>query len=78
MRWTGERVIRLRDALGLTRKELATILKLHWFSVGRWERGEYRPGAEAEAKLDALLVLALKHEERRVETAVEAEEPEAE
>jgi DNA-binding XRE family transcriptional regulator len=72
MRWTGDRVVRLRDAMGLTRKELAQVLKIHWFTIGRWERDEFRPGTEAEHKLDALLKLALQQavEEQRVASAV--------
>lgn len=44
----------LREALGLTQKELADKLGVDKMSVSRWERGAIRPGEESLAALDKL------------------------
>jgi transcriptional regulator with XRE-family HTH domain len=44
----------LREALGLTQKELADKLAVDKMSVSRWERGAIRPSEESLAALDKL------------------------
>jgi DNA-binding transcriptional regulator YiaG len=39
---TGKQLLSIRRKLGLTQKELANELGIHWNSLARWERGEVR------------------------------------
>jgi len=48
----------LREALGLTQKELASRLGRNALSVSRWERGTMRPGRESLAALTRLVAKA--------------------
>ena len=47
-------IVTLREALGLTQKELAQRLNVDKMSVSRWERGVTRPRAESVAALENL------------------------
>lgn len=52
--WDGERVRRLRKALGLTQQELAEDLGT-WVSViSRWERNHKRPRKVFRRQLEAM------------------------
>ena len=55
LRWTGDRVYRLRMALAWTRDQLAKKLRVHAYTVGRWERGESMPQPRTEDDLDRVL-----------------------
>ena len=47
-------IMTLREALGLTQKELADKLGVDKMSVSRWERGAIRPSEESLKALDKL------------------------
>jgi DNA-binding transcriptional regulator YiaG len=47
-------VTTLREALGLTQKELGARIGVHKLTVSRWERGTLRPSADALEKIDKL------------------------
>jgi transcriptional regulator with XRE-family HTH domain len=51
----GERIIRARQALGMTQKELARRLGVDPTTLGQWERGERKPTKGLEEKIDSLL-----------------------
>jgi DNA-binding transcriptional regulator YiaG len=61
---TGPQLRKIRDTLGLTQRQLADRLGVHWNSVARWERDEVRI-AEPVARL--VRMLAQPHSPRRRE-----------
>jgi len=50
----------LRAALGLTQKELGEAAGVDAMTVSRWERGEFKPGAEALAGVERARRAALR------------------
>ncbi len=54
---TGEELRRIRERLGLTQRQLAERLGVHWNSVARWERNEMSI-RETAARLVRLLAQA--------------------
>ena len=52
---TGKRFKQIRLALGLTQRELATILKVQSNTVAIWDRGEKRIAGPVELAMNLLL-----------------------
>lgn len=52
----GERISRLRRALGMTQKELARRLGIDPGTLGYWERGERRPPRGLKEKINDLIL----------------------
>jgi len=80
-RWTDERVMEFRPALGLTQEGLAKALGLNRATIIRWEKGYSVPPPMAQQRLDGLLRAeitraekAIAAEQRRYEQELEDEE----
>jgi|GEM_PF-551932 len=58
---TGAEMTAFRIQHGLSQRELASLLKCHWTSICRWEKGRFRPNTKT-AKLFAELQ-SLSHDE---------------
>ena len=51
---TGKKITQLREEIGISQRELARRIDVHYQSVGRWERDESLPDTDALIKLAAL------------------------
>ena len=60
----GERILRAREAKGLSREELAAKIGCSLFSLRRWERGESVPIRIFKRKLEEELEIDLSEEAR--------------
>lgn len=47
----GRRIAMARRAAGLTQRQLAECLGIHWNTVARWERGEISPSINVLANI---------------------------
>ena len=52
---TPQQLTRAREALGLTQKEIAAKLRIHWQVWYKWERGEASPPAIAVTAINWLV-----------------------
>jgi transcriptional regulator with XRE-family HTH domain len=63
-----ERLLKIRDALGMTQEKLAVVLGCSWVSVSRWEQGHSSP-LPSVADIYRALDAALKADWRPAEIA---------
>lgn len=52
--WDAARVSALREKLGMSRKQMADQLGVHWQTLARWEQGYFLPSLMAGDSLDQL------------------------
>lgn len=52
--WTARRIVALRKKLGLSRKEMAVEVGVHWQTLARWEQDYFNPSVMASNALDLL------------------------
>jgi len=62
--WDGERVARLRAALGLTQAAFARKLGVRQQTVSEWETGRYRPRGASARLLSMIAEEAARYDEQ--------------
>jgi len=62
---TGKGMLKARTSLGLTRRQLADALGLHWNTIARMERDELPIMKQTELALRYLLLVKKQKEEKR-------------